>query len=77
MVSHYPLAAVASGTVSGVGSDGKHGIYQTIRYGKYEVTYAHLANVYANFGEPVVAGQTVSLSSERIAYRGALSMARN
>ncbi len=64
MVSHYPLAAVASGTVSGVGSNGKRGIYQTIRYGKYEVTYAHLANVYANFGEPVVAGQVVSLSSD-------------
>ena len=52
MVNHYPLSAVASGTVSGVGSDSIHGIYQTIRYGKYEVIYGHLANVYANFGEP-------------------------
>ena len=68
MVNHYPLSAVASGTVSGVGSDNRHGIYQTIHYGKYEVTYAHLANVYANFGEPVVAGQTVSLSSERLHF---------
>lgn len=66
MVNHYPLSAVASGTVSGVGSDSIHGIYQTIRYGKYEVTYGHLANVYANFGEPVVAGQAVSLSSDRL-----------
>ena len=63
-VNHYPLSAVASGMVSAVGSDGKHGVFQTIRYGKYEVTYRHLANVYANFGEPVEAGQTVSLSSD-------------
>ena len=63
-VNHYPLSAVASGMVAAVGSDGKHGVFQTIRYGKYEVTYRHLANVYANFGEPVVAGQTVSLSSD-------------
>lgn len=66
MVNHYPLSAVASGTVSGVGSDSIHGIYQTIRYGKYEVTYGHLANVYANFGDLVVAGQAVSLSSDRL-----------
>lgn len=66
MVNHYPLSAVASGTVSGVGSDSIHGIYQTIRYGKYEVIYGHLANVYANFGDPVVAGQAVSLSNDRL-----------
>ncbi len=66
IVNHYPLSAVASGIVSGIGSDNKHGIYQTIRYGKYEVTYGHLANVYANFGEPVIAGQAVSLSSDRL-----------
>ena len=30
------------------------------------MTYGHLANVYANFGEPVVAGQAVSLSSDRL-----------
>lgn len=66
IVNHYPLSAVASGTISGVGSDSIHGIYQTIRYGKYEVTYGHLANVYANFGDPVVAGQVVSLSSDRL-----------
>ena len=66
MVNHYPLSAVASGTISGVGSNSIHGIYQTIRYGKYEVIYGHLANVYANFGDPVVAGQAVSLSSDRL-----------
>lgn len=61
-VSHRLLAAVASGTVSAVGSDRTHGICQTIRYGKYEVTYGHLANVYAGFGQPVRAGETVALS---------------
>ena len=37
-VNHYLLSAVATGTVSAIGSDAGHGIYQTIRYGKYEVT---------------------------------------
>jgi len=37
-VNHYLLSAVATGTVSAIGSDAEHGIYQTIRYGKYEVT---------------------------------------
>lgn len=63
-VSHYPLAAVASGTVSAIGSDATHGIYQTIRYGKYEVTYRHLSNVFANFSQNVRAGQTVAISSD-------------
>lgn len=60
--SHRLLAAVASGTVTAVGSDRTHGICQTIRYGKYEVTYGHLANVYAAFGQSVQAGDPVSLS---------------
>ncbi len=62
--NHYMLYAVADGTVSGVGSDEKHGMFQTIRYGKYEVTYKHLANVFANFGEAVKAGNVVSLSGD-------------
>ena len=61
-VSHRLLAAVASGTVTAVGSDRTHGICQTIRYGKYEVTYGHLANVYAGFGQSVQAGEPVALS---------------
>ena len=65
-VDHYLLSAVASGTVSGIGSNDEHGIFQTIRYGKYEVTYAHLANVYAQFGERVKAGQMVGLSSDKL-----------
>lgn len=63
-VNHYLLAAVASGTVSAVGSDATHGIYQTIRYGKYEVTYRHLSNVFTNFSQSVKAGQTVAVSGD-------------
>lgn len=61
-VSHRQLAALASGTVTAVCSDRTHGICQTIRYGKYEVTYGHLANVYAGFGQSVQAGEPVALS---------------
>lgn len=60
--SHRPLAAVASGVVSGIGTDKGHGVYIVIRYGKYEVTYAHLANVFVRFGQKVKAGQTVAVS---------------
>ncbi len=62
-VNHYLLSAIASGTVSGIGNDAVHGIYQTVRYGKYEVTYGHLSNVFANFGQPVKAGQTIAISA--------------
>lgn len=60
------LSAVAGGIVSGVGNDPVHGICQTIRYGEYEMTYGHLSNVYAQFGQRVKAGQTVALSGERL-----------
>lgn len=60
--SHRPLASVASGVVSGIGTDKGHGVYIVIRYGKYEVTYAHLANVFIRFGQKVKAGQTVAVS---------------
>lgn len=49
--SHRPLAAVASGVVSSIGTDKEHGVYIVIRYGKYEVTYAHLANIFIRFGQ--------------------------
>lgn len=65
-VRNYMLYALADGTVSGVGSDDTHGIFQTIRYGKYEVTYKHLANVFVNFGETVKAGNVVSLSGDML-----------
>ena len=63
-VHHYLLSAVASGIVMAVGSDAEHGIYQTIRYDKYEVTYRHMANVYVQFSQQVAAGQTVAMSGD-------------
>ena len=60
----YLLAALADGTVSGIGSSPTHGLYQIIRYGKYEVTYAHLSNVLATFGMRVRAGNTVGVSGD-------------
>lgn len=62
----YMLSAIASGIVSGVGNDPVHGICQTIRYGAYEVTYGHLSNIFAQFGQRVKAGQTVALSGEKL-----------
>ncbi|MCD8313466.1 MAG: M23 family metallopeptidase [Bacteroidales bacterium] len=61
-VSHRPLAALASGTVCGIGNDREHGICLTVRYGKYEVIYGDLSNVLVRFGQPVRAGQTVAVS---------------
>ena len=59
---HRPLAAVASGIVSGIGNDKERGVYLIVRYGKYEVTYARLANIFVRFGQEVKAGQTVAVS---------------
>lgn len=63
---HYLLSAVASGTVSGIGTDSTLGTYQVIRYGDYEVKYAHLSNILAGYGEDVRAGQTVSVSGDHL-----------
>lgn len=63
-VKHYLLSAVATGKVSGLGNDAIHGIYQVIRYGNYEVTYSHLSNVFANYGQVVKAGQVVAVSAD-------------
>lgn len=60
----YILTAVADGVVSGIGSNPTHGLYQLIRYGKYEVTYAHLANALAPFGARVKAGSVVGISGD-------------
>ena len=64
ITKHYLLSACADGIVSGIGSDARHGLFQVIRYGKYEVTYAHLANVLATFGTKVKAGSVASVSGE-------------
>ena len=71
---HYLLSAIASGVVSGIGSDDTKGTYQIIRYGDYEVCYGHLSNVFANFGKEVMAGQVVSVSDDflhmEVRYKG-------
>ena len=38
ITKHYLLSACADGIVSGIGSDARHGLFQVIRYGNYEVT---------------------------------------
>lgn len=63
---NYLLSALATGTVSGLGTDKEHGLFQTIRYGKYEVTYANLATVFVNFGQQVKASQTVAMSGDAL-----------
>lgn len=65
-VKHYLLSAVATGKVSGLGNDAIHGIYQVIRYGNYEVTYSHLSNVFAYYGQVVKAGQVVAVSADML-----------
>lgn len=60
--NRYLLAAVADGIVSGIGSNSTHGLSLTTRYGKYEVTYAHLARAMAPFGAKVKAGNILAIS---------------
>ena len=62
--NRYLLAAVADGTVCGIGTTAIHGLYIVIRYGRYEVTYGHLSNVLATFGMCVRAGNTVGVSGD-------------
>ena len=38
ITKHYLLSACVDGIVSGIGSDARHGLFQVIRYGNYEVT---------------------------------------
>ncbi len=62
--NRYILAAMADGIVTGIGTNPQHGLYQVIRYGKYEVTYAHLTNALVPFGSRVEAGSVVSISGK-------------
>lgn len=63
--NNYFLSAVADGVVSGIGIDRKkYGLYEVVKYGNYEVTYAHLSNVFMQFGQKVKAGLAVGVSSE-------------
>ena len=71
---HYLLSALATGRVTGLGNDAIHGIYQVIRCDQYEVTYAHLSNIFANYGQAVKAGQVVAVSADllhmEVKYKG-------
>ena len=73
-VNNYLLSAVATGKVTGLGNDAVHGIYQVTRYGDYEVTYAHLGNVFANYGKEVKAGQVIAVTGDllhiEVKYKG-------
>jgi hypothetical protein len=62
--NRFILHAVADGVVSGIGSNPELGLFQVIRYGKYEVTYGHLANALVGFGTKVKAGSVVSISGD-------------
>jgi hypothetical protein len=64
--NRYILHAVADGVVSGIGSNPELGLFQVIRYGKYEVTYGHLANVLVGFGGKVKGGSIVSISGDML-----------
>jgi len=57
-----------------LGNDSVHGVYQIIRYDDYEVTYAHLSNVFVTYGKQVRAGQAVAVSDQllhmEVRFRG-------
>lgn len=67
-INKYLLAGLATGIVIAIGNDKTHGVYQTIKYGKYEVTYGHLANVFVHFGQHVKAGSIVALSGDLLHF---------
>ena len=60
------LSAVADGRVSAVGSDARLGLHLVIQYGKYEVTYGYLTQVYANYGQHVGARRKVAVASDKL-----------
>ena len=70
--NHYLLSAVATGKITGLGNDAVHGIYQVTRYGDYEVKYAHLSNVLANYGSEVKAGQVISVRGKYFTWRSSI-----
>ena len=62
VADHIPLLAVASGTVVGVGNDAIHEDFIITRYGKFEVKYGHVQEIYCRYGTSVVAGQQIAQS---------------
>lgn len=67
---YYPLRALASGVVTGVNRDSRHGLSLTVHYSNnggsspkgYDVTYSHLAEVKVNCSKSVVASDVIALS---------------
>ena len=62
----YVLRAVADGIVTAIGTDRVHGLYQTARYGKYDVTYGGIRNAMVAFGKRVKAGSILSISGNTL-----------
>lgn len=62
----YVLRAVADGIVTAIGSNQECGLYQTTRYGQYEVTYGHISNAMVSFGKKVKAGSIVAISGKSL-----------
>ena len=58
--SEQPLFAMATGVVVGVGTDAVHENYVIVKYGKYEVKYGHIKQVYVAYSDPVTAGQQIA-----------------
>lgn len=59
-----PLYAMATGTIIGAGENAKRGNYIVAKYGKYEVTYGHVAEAYTPYGSQVRAGQEIAKSGD-------------
>lgn len=62
----YVLRAVADGVVTAIGTNKGSGLYQTTRYGNYEVTYGHISNALITFGKKVKAGSIVGISGDSL-----------
>ena len=58
------LYAVATGIIVGAGQEAVHGNYIVAKYGKYEVTYSHVAEAYTPYGTEVKAGEKIALSGD-------------
>ena len=60
------LCAVADGQVISIGNNAEQGTHLTIRYGKYEVLYGHLTQVFAQYGQQVSAGRKVGVAGDSL-----------
>ena len=58
------LYAVASGYIIGMGQNATLENYIVAKYGKYEVTYGHVAKAFKNYGMEVKAGDEIAQSGD-------------